>query len=119
MPSLGGRWQGDVWGDPPGVFAFLLLEDGSVGTYHPRFEGRSSAIHSEMMRPILLTVTETLAVHYSRLDALMTTRDPGVPKKMFQDFFYRSFLVPRVVGPAARRNKEGDQTQSEGQQTKG
>lgn len=60
-----------------------------MGTYHPRLEGGSRAICSETIRPILLTVTEErLAVHYSRFDALMMTRDPGgVPKEMFQDFF--------------------------------
>lgn len=37
-------------GEPSRVFAFLPLEEGSVGTYHPRFEDGHHAIRSEMMR---------------------------------------------------------------------
>jgi len=41
----------------------------------------------------------------------MTTRDPGGAPKSFRIFSYPSFLVPTVLGHAARRNEEGDQTE--------
>lgn len=49
-----------------------------MGTYHPRFEGHNSAIHLEMMRPILLTVT--FLVHVLPKRALVDcNRDTGCP----------------------------------------
>ena len=88
-----------------------------MGTGHPSLEGGSRVIRSEMMsaRDVDRSREERLGVHYSQLDALMTTRDPGgAPRKVFQDFSHSSFMVPPVLSRAAWRNEEGDQTQSAG-----
>lgn len=47
LEAAGKRMSG---GGRSRVFAFLPLEEGSVGTYHPRFEEGHHAIRSEMMR---------------------------------------------------------------------